>query len=445
MSTRADRQPPRRAMALTILLLLLSACGGGGGGGSSSKQLVSIAVTSSSADVAAGNTLQLTATGTYSDSSTVNLTSTAAWSSINPNIATVNATSELVTAVAVGSGKITATVGTVSGTITLTITPPAKGWAPAGTLITPRASGFTATLLGNRTVLVAGGYGAGPAALDTLTNAEIYNPGTATWTATGGMATARAEHSATLLPDGTVLVAGGTYCAPGGCAISGVTPLASAEIFNPATGTWSATGGMVTARYGFLATLLPNGTVLVAGGTAPCGTTAQCPTTAAEIYDPAAGTWASTSTSLYAATYPPGYFQATVLPDQTALALGAVNGVESSTPVAEIYNMTAGTWASVAAPTFGPNTATLLPDGTVLAAGGGVTVGESADILDTAEIYTPSAATWAQTGSMNDAREVSTATLLADGTVLVAGGFGCSAMSCQYPGAVLNSAEIYYP
>jgi Kelch motif len=185
--------------------------------------------------------------------------------------------------------------------------------------------------------------------------------------------------------------------------------------------------------------------VLVVGGTAQCGTSV-CPTTAAEVYDPATGTWTSTSNSLYQATYPSVYFQATVLPDGTALALGAVDSIYYSTPVAEIYNISTSTWVSVAAPTVGPSTATLLTDGSVLAAGGTVGGGVSASPVNTVEIYEPSAASWAQTGSLNDARELNTATLLADGTVLIAGGAGCPSSSCEIGAEiVLSSAEIYDP
>ena len=88
----------------------------------------------------------------------------------------------------------------------------------------------------------------------------IYNPASGTFSATGSMTTPRFDgDTATLLPNGKVLVAGG-YA-------SGNPPsLASAELYDPATGTFSATGSMTAARYGHTATLLPNGQVLVAGG-----------------------------------------------------------------------------------------------------------------------------------------------------------------------------------
>ena len=102
------------------------------------------------------------------------------------------------------------------------------------------------------------------------------------WTATGSMATAREWHTATLLPNGQVLVAGG-FGGTTGC-------LASAELYDPATGMWTATGSMATARYVHTATLLPNGQVLVAGGRSGFDVIAS-----AELYDPASGMWTATA------------------------------------------------------------------------------------------------------------------------------------------------------
>src|SRR5205823_11552805 len=127
-----------------------------------------------------------------------------------------------------------------------------------GSLATARAgqpSGHTATLLPNGNVLVAGGGD-----IDGIhPSAELYDPASGTWSATGSLATPRSGHTATLLPNGKVLVAGG-----GDGSI-----LASAELYDPASGTWSATGRVATARFGYTATLLPNGKVLVAGGEGP--------------------------------------------------------------------------------------------------------------------------------------------------------------------------------
>ena len=155
---------------------------------------------------------------------------------------------------------------------------PASGtWTATGSLATARDC-HTATLLPNGKVLVAGGYDSS----GYLASAELYDPASGTWTATGSLATARDDHTATLLPNGKVLVAGG---------FDSSGALASAELYDPASGTWTATGSLATARCDHTATLLPNGKVLVAGGFGnPYG-----PLASAELYVPAAAAsnWAS--------------------------------------------------------------------------------------------------------------------------------------------------------
>ena len=157
-------------------------------------------------------------------------------------------------------------------------------WSTTGSLAAARI-GHTATPLPSGKVLVTGGH---TGIAGTLASAELYDPSTGTWSETGGMATARESHTAILLPTGQVLVAGGSVNSAGS-----TTPLASAELYDPSTGIWSISGSLTNARAGHTASLLPNGQVLVAGGSAyPVGS--ATPLASAELYDPSAGTWSNT-------------------------------------------------------------------------------------------------------------------------------------------------------
>jgi N-acetylneuraminic acid mutarotase len=214
----------------------------------------------------------------------------------------------------------------------------------------------TATLLTNGQVLVAGGDGGNLGNWNPLSSAEVYNPTTGIWTTTGSLNIAHEYHTATLLTNGKVLVAGG------GSTGGGATN--SAELYNPATGTWTTTGSLNVKREMYTATLLPNGQLLVAGGTG--GNTPI--TNSAELYNPSTESWTATG-SLNIARY--GH-TATLLTDgQVLVAAGAPRG-GPLTASAELYNPANGTWTVTNALNTARyvHTATLLPNGTVLIAGG---------------------------------------------------------------------------
>src|SRR6266550_4313266 len=271
-------------------------------------------------------------------------------------------------------------------------------------------SQHTATLLPNGKVLVAGGVDNNNNA---LASAELYDPVSGTWTATGNLNTARYLHTATLLPNGKVLVAGGLR--------TGNSFLASAELYDPASGTWTGTGSLADGRFGQTATLLPNGKVLVATGAT------NSFLASAELYDPASGTWTATG------SLADGRFghTATLLPNGNVLVAGGYNA--SSLASAELYNPASGTWTATGSLNIArqDHTATLLPNRNVLVAGG---VGTSG-YLTSAELYDPASGTWTATGSLNTARYDHTATSLLNGMVLLAEGFGSS--------GVPASTELY--
>jgi hypothetical protein len=153
-------------------------------------------------------------------------------------------------------------------------------WRRAASLNTVRFI-HTATLLQNGMVLVAGGFNS----TGSSASAELYDPARGTWTATGSLNTARYYHTATLLQNGMVLVAGGS---------DGTGSSASAELYDPTTGVWTATGNLNVGRNVHSATLLQNGMVLVAGGVHVAEGHPKRILASAELYDPASGTWTAT-------------------------------------------------------------------------------------------------------------------------------------------------------
>lgn len=260
-------------------------------------------------------------------------------------------------------------------------------------------AGHTATALPSGKILVAGGEGTG--------SAEIYDPVSDQWTLTGSMSVGRIDHTATLLEDGRLLVAGGDTAGTAG----------TAEIFDPATGKWSGTGALIGPRVRHTATLLPAGKVLVAGGG----------TKTAEIWDPQSGMWSqaeSMSTSR-------DWHTATSLPTGEFLVVGGDGSYFGENSSAELFDPNTGHWrnAGTLSDLRSDHAAALLADGRVLVAGGEY-IGPHPNYIkpQTAEIYDPAMNTWTPTGSMGHPHAGATLTLLPNGRALVVGcnhdGFG---------------------
>ena len=236
-----------------------------------------------------------------------------------------------------------------------------------------------------------GGFGSGEDCEDLgeppVSMAEVFNTVTASFSSAGNLLTKRGAHTATLLPDGKVLVAGGgdqggatllpngKVLIVGGTASYSSTPTTICELYDPATGLFTLAGNALTPHAGHTATLLPDGKVLIAGGFNSGIVNGQIAvTSSAELYDPATGSFSATGRMGVAREE----FNATLLLNGTVLVTG---GGDST---AELYDPSTGYFspaASMEASRIG-HSATLLPDGTVLVAGGG-----SWSPLSSAELY----------------------------------------------------------
>ena len=272
-----------------------------------------------------------------------------------------------------------------------------------------------AALLADGRVLVAGGRGLGGGRqLKPDDSAELYDPATGTWSSAEPMAQARTFHTMTRLQDGRALVVGNKG------------KDASPEIYDPSTGAWSSAGETEVTRGEHTATLLQDGRVLITGGR---GTRLQHLATS-ELYDPAGDTWSSGADL----TEDRANHTATLLKDGTVLVVGS-DVTLGGLPSAEVYDPANDTWSPTGALGDGRmfHTATLLQDGRVLVVGGREQT--------SAEIYEPSKGTWSRAGNMAQPRAEHAAVLLEDGRVLVIGGWPLG----KEKTVVWESAELYDP
>ena len=290
-------------------------------------------------------------------------------------------------------------------------------WAPMADLNQPRAE-HTATLLANSTVLIAGGR---DAAGQPLASAEIYDPATGAYTLLASPLPAPVwGHTASRLSDGTVLIAGGTG--------DGGLPVAAAQLFDPATGAFTALDSMSTPRARHTAIRLRNGSVLLAGGT-----DGSKPLASLEVYDPTTRTFSLAPSALEVARQD---HTATLLPDRRVLVAGGSNA-SGALDSAELYDPTAGT-VSPAGRLSVPRTlasAALLLDGTALVAGGQTT----SEDLDSAEVYDAATNAFARLPApMGTGRSGHLGVQLLDnGKVLISGGTN--------GGQLVTGAEVYDP
>ncbi len=318
---------------------------------------------------------------------------------------------------------------------------PATGnWTATTSMSTPRCN-HTATLTTSGyaagSVLVAGGVNSGP---DYLTSAEMYNPNTGQWTPWVSMYVGRANHTATMMADGRVLVAGGNITNqpappppdPGKPGLGGPGPMtpiaqvtAAVEIYDPVRRNWFQVNSLNTARCNHAAVLLGNGQVLVAGGD---GGNYQY-LNSAEVYDPQSGTWAMTRSMNDFRLFP----RAVLLPSGKALVAGGWSGSQYLN-TSDLYDAVNQTWTRIGMTAPRYLGAMLLAGGQPLMIGGY----NGSTYLVSSELYNPATQTWTANGNTAVGRQNHTATPLNDGTVLVAGGYNST-------DGFLATAEVFSP
>jgi hypothetical protein len=332
-----------------------------------------------------------------------------------------------------------------------------------------RGAVWSASTVLHRACLVAGGLGTNGASIH---EAELYDPAKGRFEPGGNMLDARFNHTATLLPNGKVLIIGGELTT------NGVHPVRTAELYDPATGTFSPTGNDITRFYDreidkfyyrgrmgtvwtkHTATLLADSRVLIAGGSNSDAKSLA----SAELYSLLDGKFTPTGSMVYSRRE----HRAIRLADGRVLITGGVDSSDRILSTAEIYDPASGKFSLTTAAFPGTNmmdqryehTATLLGDGQVLVAGGA----DSQSILATAELYNPSRGSFSCIGghfggpdgpcnrSVHDYRSYAAAVALVDGWVLVVGGYNFSTSIARTPTgpsavpfSLVSSAEVYNP
>lgn len=334
------------------------------------------------------------------------------------------------------NGKV---LGTIHGGLSQVTTdtpllydPSSDTWSATSSL-GKSIGGQTVTDLPNGKVLLAGGYTYCPADFQACatTIAKLYDPSTDTWSIVPPMPHPHADHAAVLLANGKVAIIGGDDSA-----ISEPRPIASVDVYNPATNSWESAHDLPTPRFAHTALRLNDGRVLIFAGSVPAGS----PTAYA-------GCGASGCTPARVDSQSSAYLADALTPQHSRMPFCGVNGCALATKTAAIYNPASNSWSSAASlpELLFDYTATMLPTGKALITGG-VTAypqGGLTPPLNTTLLYDPAHDAWSPGPSMQVSRKGHTATLLATGQVLIAGGFGS-----QQPGgasADLGTTEVYDP
>jgi Bacterial Ig domain/Cadherin-like beta sandwich domain/HYR domain/Galactose oxidase, central domain/Kelch motif/Regulator of chromosome condensation (RCC1) repeat len=288
-----------------------------------------------------------------------------------------------------------------------------------GTAMNAARSNAAAVVLNDGKVLVTGGR---DASNNTLATADLYNPATGTWS-TINMVAGRWLHRAEKLADGRVLVIAGA-------GNPGRTALNTAEIYNPATGTFTAVANLAESRETFASTVLSDGKVLVHGGWFAGGVRSS-----GEVYDPATNTWTATGSSVQRNSH-----ELVRLTNGKVLMTSGHTGAVHGPPECFLYDPATNAWTA----TGSMGTGRAHPRSIVLANGKVLTTGESL----TCELYDPSTGTWSYTGSMSVSRGRHHAIELGDGKVLAIGGGNASsetynpATGTWSAAASLNSSRV---
>lgn len=286
--------------------------------------------------------------------------------------------------------------------------PPSNGSLVSVPAMSAARAAHTATSLPDGRVLVAGGF----TEKGSAKGAEVYDPGTGRFSPLPPMITTRHSHTATLLPDGRVLIAGGYG--------EGTTTLATAEIFDPATNSFTSTGSLVAARAGHVAVLLQNGRVLVAGGLGPGWHFLS----SAELYDPATGRFSPAGSMTVARESHVGVR----LLDGRVLIVGGHRGRRAEITIyasSEVYDPATGAFTRVGDMRIPrhKHDAVLLPDGEVLITGGS-DERDDRGVFDSSELFDPKMGTFRAGPGMRLGRykHAGSSLGLPSGLVLIAGG-----------------------